>query len=78
MRLKKIEQSTYRMLFSDVLPYEIPLFMSNERFFHLANRLHLAINDKGEVVYRKSTKNEIQNLWAEAFKELLNGTRKEK
>lgn len=70
MKRRKIKQSIYRILLSEVLPYELPLIFSNSRFYHIADKLRLKlVNNKLE---HKATEKNIK--WADAFVLLLNGT----
>lgn len=74
MKRRKIKQSIYRILLSEVLPYELPLIFSNSRFYHIADKLRLKlVNNKLE---HKATEKNIK--WADAFVLLLNGTNRTK
>lgn len=70
MKKQKIKQSIYRILLSEVLPYELPLIISNNRFYNIADKLRLkVVNNK--VEHRSSKE---YDKWADAFVLLLNGT----
>ncbi len=69
MKKQKIKQSIYRILLSEVLPYELPLIISNNRFYNIADKLRMQIVD--DKLKHRSTKE--YDKWADAFVLLLNG-----
>lgn len=73
MKRKKITQSIYRILYSDVLPYELPLFISNDGYYQMADRLRLSFSE-GKIVSRKENLNTKRRQWKDAWITLLNGT----
>ncbi len=69
MKKQKIKQSIYRILLSEVLPYELPLIISNNRFYNIADKLRLKVVNNN--VEHRSPKEHDE--WADAFVLLLNG-----
>lgn len=72
MKRQKIKQSLYRILMSEVLPYELPLIFTNNKFYQIADKLHLFF-DNGRLTY-KCNLNGKSREWADAFVSLLNGS----
>lgn len=77
MKKRKIKQSIYRILMSEMLPYELPLFISNSRFYQIADKLHLVVEDD-TVKYGCKLKSPVKQKWADAFITLLNGNSADK
>lgn len=72
MKKQRIKQSLYRILMSEVLPYELPLLITNNRFFQIADKLRLTYQN-GKLVYKRHLSQENVE-WADAFVKLLNGS----
>jgi len=76
MKRQKIKQSLYRILMSEVLPYELPLFFTNNRFYQIADKLRLSFDENG-LMYRCNSEGKLKE-WADAFITILNGGNKTK
>lgn len=77
MKRKRISQSIYRILLSEVLPFELPLFLNNEGFYKMADRVRL-FWDGNRLKYKRQILNSSTKEWADAWINLLNGTGSEK
>ena len=62
---------------SEVLPYELPLFVSNNRYYIIADMLRLCFHGDRVISRGKSLKGK-NNDWANAFITLLNGNGEKK
>ncbi len=77
MKKQRIKQTIYRILMSEVLPYELPLFVSNNRYYIIADMLRLCFHGDRVISRGKSLKGK-NNDWANAFITLLNGNGEKK
>lgn len=73
---KRIKQSFYRVLLSEVLPYELPVFINNKAFYLFADRLSLYIDESGQICGKK--KSGKHGIWTESFLHLINGSKENK
>lgn len=73
MKRKRIKQSLYRTLCSEMLPYELPLFLNNNEFYRLADRWRLTF-DGDKVVSRRCHLSEEEEKYRNAVLSLINGT----
>lgn len=71
-RKRKLNTSPYRVLLSDVLPYEVPMFFSMQNLYKWADRVKLRFVDDGKTLAVGRKKYEGLNS-TKAFLKLING-----
>jgi len=72
MKRRKIKQSFYRALRSEMLPYELPLLINNNGYYRLADRWRLTF-DGDKIIARRGGLSEEERMYCEAFLSLVNG-----
>lgn len=65
-----IDYSIYRVLLSEVLPYELPFFFSFKDFYYFADRARLAISDDGSI--SKKSHKMPHEVWSNVMVGMLN------
>jgi hypothetical protein len=72
MKYKKINKLKYKVLLSEVLPYELPLFFSNKSFYLLSDRYRLKIDGNDKIKMNEAKGDKEKSV--QAFTQLINGT----
>lgn len=68
--IKHIDRSIYRVLLSEVLPYELPFFFSFKDFYYFADRARLTLDDDGTIRCKAHTL--YHEEWAQTLIAMLN------
>lgn len=68
--IQHIDRSIYRVLLSEVLPYELLFFFSYKDFYYFADRVRLAFDKDGTIQYKAHTLH--YEDWAKTMINMLN------
>lgn len=68
---RKLNTSPYRVLLSDVLPYEVPMFFTMTNLYKWADRVKLGFNDDRILIIKRKKYKDLKS--AQAFLNIVNG-----
>lgn len=63
----RLKYKKERVLFSDILPYEVPIIFTNRYFYRFLVRNHISLDSEGKLTWKENVSSGVKNILAFLF-----------